>query len=58
MCAGLDKKIEKRILKRNKHEKKKIVKVSKRVLKHLRVKRITCELYADPHVHGFNKKIL
>jgi len=24
MCAGLDKKIEKRILKRNKHEKKKL----------------------------------
>jgi hypothetical protein len=56
MCAGLKKSIEKRILKRNKHEKKKVFKVSKRILKHLRVKRITCELYADPHVHGFNKK--
>jgi len=58
LCAGLKKSIERKILKVIKKGKAKKVVVKRSLVKHLRIKRITCELYADPHVHGFNKKIL
>jgi len=41
--------LKKKILKENKHEDHKIVKVR-------RVKRPQCQMVADPHVHGFNNK--
>jgi len=55
-CAGMKKDVEKQILHDNKKEKKVVVKIDKKLKKYDRVHRITCELYADPHVHGFNKK--
>jgi len=51
LCAGLPIKIENRLLRRNKREKK-----VKLIRERVKVQRITCELYADPHVHGFNKQ--
>jgi len=49
-CNGLEKKIEEKIININKEEKE----LKKIVIK--RVSRITCSLYADPHVHGFNNR--
>jgi len=49
LCNRLPKNIEKRILHRNKGEKK-------REAPRKRVKRDQCQMYADPHVHGFNGK--
>jgi len=48
LCAGLPNSIEKKILKQNRHEKHKIIHVK-------RVHRVQCQMYADPHVYGFNK---
>jgi len=49
LCNGLPSRIEKQILKINKKEDRKIVHVR-------RVHRVQCQLFADPHVYGFNKK--
>jgi len=37
-------------------KKKVVVKIDKKKKANFKIKRITCEIYADPHVHGFNQK--
>jgi len=51
LCNGLPIKFEERIIARNHHEQKK-----KTIHVVQKVNRITCQLYADPHVQGFNTK--
>jgi len=48
--------LKKKIIKINKKEKRIVIKTDKRKKSWRKVHRITCSLYADPHVHGFNKK--
>jgi len=55
-CAGLRKNIEKKIIHDIEKERKIVIKIDQKKKKYQRVHRIACSLYADPHVHGFNKK--
>jgi hypothetical protein len=52
LCNGLSRKIERRIVRFNKQEKKKVLKIVKkhRKQKKIRGSQLTCSLYADPHV--------
>jgi len=48
--------IVKKILRHTKRIKKTKVHIKKSLIKDMRVNRQTCQLYADPHVHGFSGK--
>jgi len=56
LCAGMKERIVKKILRHTKRIKKTKVHIKKSLIKDMRVNRQTCQLYADPHVHGFSGK--
>jgi len=55
-CSGMSKEVERKIIKMNKKEDKKIIIKKIHKVKNTKGTQVTCSLYADPHVKGTNNK--